>query len=275
MFWRRALVFFTLVPLGIFIIYLGGWYYVIAFGALLLIAAIEFSQLSKVLGWLVPLAIFLPSVIAQWILPADVMQMLFGTSLSEINLVAPALAISSIAILIFSLWLYERRIEEDAPGSWMAGIGGLILLGWFGSHFFRLRAMYDDAWDWTILVIATIWITDTGAYVFGKTIGRHKLSPRLSPNKTIEGYVGGIVFGTITAVLLAYFFDLGIWRSLILGILISVIAPVGDLGVSMIKRSVGAKHSGNLLPGHGGALDRTDSLLVGIVLAYYYIQITN
>ena len=275
MFWRRALVFFTIGPLALLIIYWGGWFYFIAFALLLVLAAIEFSQLSRKLSWQVPLLILIPSILAQWLLPGDVQKMLFGDIVINQNLVAPALVISLIVVMCYALWLYERRVEENAPGSWMAGIGGIILLGWLGSHFFRLRALDESAWQWAIMALVGTWIADTGAYVFGKTIGRHKLSPRLSPNKTIEGYLGGILFGTATTVLLAVIFEFDIIWALFLGLLISVIAPAGDLAVSMLKRTVDVKDSGKFLPGNGGALDRSDSLIWGVVLAYYYIVLTT
>ncbi len=115
------------------------------------------------------------------------------------------------------------------------------------------------------------WIADSGAYVFGKSFGRHKLSPQLSPNKTIEGYVGGAIVGTIFSVAIAFFLDLNIGLALLLGILVSVISPAGDLGISLLKRSVAVKDSGNLLPGHGGALDRIDSLVWSMAIAYYLL----
>jgi len=275
MFWRRVLVFFTLGPLALLIIYWGGWIYFIAFSILLILAAIEFSQLSRKLSWQVPLLILIPSILAQWLLPGDVQQMLFGDIVISQNLVMPALVISLIIVMCYALWLYERRPEENAPGSWMAGIGGIILFGWLGSHFFRLRALDEAAWQWAIMALVGTWIADTGAYVFGKTIGRHKLSPRLSPNKTIEGYLGGILFGVATTVLLAVIFEFDIIWALFLGLLISVIAPAGDLAVSMLKRTVGVKDSGKFLPGNGGALDRSDSLIWGVVIAFYYIVLTT
>ncbi len=96
------------------------------------------------------------------------------------------------------------------------------------------------------------------------------MMPRLSPKKTWEGYAGGIVTGVTSGVLLMGLSDLGWIHGAILGVLVSAIAPVGDLGVSMIKRQVGVKDTGWLIPGHGGALDRVDSLLIASVIGYYY-----
>jgi phosphatidate cytidylyltransferase len=146
------------------------------------------------------------------------------------------------------------------------------LLGWLGSHFFRLRGLdVEQVAAWTALAMLGTWIADSGAYVFGKSLGKHKLSPRLSPNKTVEGYVGGIIAGTLFTLLIAALLDLNLVIALVLGLLVSVVSPAGDLGISLLKRSVGVKDSGNLLPGHGGALDRIDSLIWSVAFAYYLI----
>jgi phosphatidate cytidylyltransferase len=202
--------------------------------------------------------------------------MLFGTPVAEADLVSPTLLIGLLAALCFILWLYEKRENEDVPGSWMAAIGGIMLLGWLGSHFFKLRGLeIDQAAEWTALAMLGTWIADSGAYVFGKSLGRHKLSPRLSPNKTVEGYVGGILAGTTFTVLIAFFLQLSLVVALILGLLVSIVSPAGDLGVSLLKRSVGVKDSGNLLPGHGGALDRIDTLVWSVAMAYYLVHFTS
>ncbi|GMQ77526.1 MAG: phosphatidate cytidylyltransferase [Anaerolineae bacterium] len=275
MFWRRALVFFTLGPLTLLLVYLGGWFYFIPFAGLLIVASIEFSHLGGKLGWRIPLLVLIPSVIAQWFLPLEVQEMLFGGSGLQVDLASTAMVLSLLVIMGYALWLFERKDGEDAAGSWMAGVGGFIVLGWLGSYFFQLRAFGETGMEWTIAVMVGIWIADSGAYVIGKTLGRHKLAPKLSPNKTLEGYFGGVLFGTVATLLLAMLFDLNLWTALLIGLTISILSPLGDLGVSMLKRTVGVKDSGNFLPGHGGALDRTDSLLWGVVLAYYLLQLTS
>ena len=133
------------------------------------------------------------------------------------------------------------------------------------------------AWQWTMLTILCTWLSDSGAYVVGRFVagrfvGRHALTPRLSPKKTVEGYVGGVFFGTATAVLFAWFSLLPLPIALSLGLLVSaVLAPAGDLGVSLLKREAGVKDSGGLFPGHGGALDRIDSLVWSVTIAYYFV----
>jgi phosphatidate cytidylyltransferase len=113
------------------------------------------------------------------------------------------------------------------------------------------------------------WIADSGAFVVGKSMGRHKLSPRLSPNKTVEGYVGGIVLGTLFTVGLSFPLGVASLPALVLGLLASVVSPAGDLGISLLKREAGVKDSGTFLPGHGGALDRIDSLIWSVAFAYF------
>ena len=106
-----------------------------------------------------------------------------------------------------------------------------------------------------LAIFVCIWVNDTGAYLAGSTLGKHKLFPSVSPKKSWEGFFGGLVASAVAAGLL-----LG-WEQAYYGVLISIIATWGDLFESMIKRSVGVKDSGSILPGHGGILDRIDSLL--------------
>ncbi len=200
--------------------------------------------------------------------------MLFGEPFTDFDLVSPLLLIGLLAAMAYALWLFERRQGENAPGAWMATVGAIVLLGWLGSYFFRLRGLGESAAQWTALAMLGTWIADSGAYVFGKTLGKHKLAPRLSPNKTVEGYVGGILAGTFFTAVIAYFMDLPLAIAVVLGLLVSVVSPAGDLGISMLKRSVDVKDSGNLLPGHGGALDRIDSLIWSMALAYFLVLFT-
>lgn len=275
MFLRRALVVFTLGPLTLLLIYLGGWFYFLPFAVLLSIAAYEYSQLVGKLGWRSPLWLILPVALALWLVPVDVQMMLFDKQFADIDLVSAALLIGMFAAMAYALWLFEKRPDENAPAAWMATAGGIVLLGWLGSYFFQLRGVGESAAQWTALAMLGTWIADSGAYVFGKTMGRHKLAPLLSPKKTVEGYVGGIVSGTLITVAIAYFMDLPLTTALALGLLVSVVSPAGDLGVSMLKRSVGVKDSGSLLPGHGGALDRIDSLIWSVALAYFLVTIAG
>jgi phosphatidate cytidylyltransferase len=124
------------------------------------------------------------------------------------------------------------------------------------------------------LLIATVFLNDTGAYVIGRAFGRHKLSPRISPNKSVEGFLGGVTIGTFV-MWYGHFlvkadgeFVVGGAGALGLGLAVAIVTPLGDLFESLIKRSAGVKDSGNLLGEHGGMLDRIDALLLAIPAMY-------
>jgi phosphatidate cytidylyltransferase len=122
-------------------------------------------------------------------------------------------------------------------------------------------------------------LADSGAYAVGRLWGRRKLAPVLSPAKTWEGYLAGVVLGSTLTALLAWLWSgragagttINGWHGLVLGSTIAAIAPLGDLAISMVKRQVGVKHSGRAIPGHGGALDRVDSVLWASVIGYCYV----
>jgi phosphatidate cytidylyltransferase len=122
------------------------------------------------------------------------------------------------------------------------------------------------------MALLLTWGNDTGAYAFGRTMGRHKLYPKVSPGKTWEGFFGGMIVATALALAAkATFFPSLSWIDAIaLGIPTSILGPIGDLSESMIKRAYGVKDSGKLIPGHGGLLDRVDALLFNAPFIYLY-----
>jgi len=270
---ERAIATFTLGPLILFFVYLGGWYYFIAVSVVLVIATFEYANLVEKLNWRTPIWLLLPAVIAQWIFPLTVQETLFGDYALNFDLTGPFLLVGSFMAMCYALWLFERHSKINSAGSWVASTAGIVLLGWLGSHFFRLQGLEEMAAEWTGTAILGTWFADSAAYVFGKTFGRHKLAPRLSPNKTIEGYIGGAITGIIATLITAMILNLPMSTAFLLGILVSFVSPIGDLGISLLKRMVGVKDSGNLLPGHGGALDRVDSLLWSVAMAYYLVEL--
>ena len=120
-----------------------------------------------------------------------------------------------------------------------------------------------------VMFIGT-WASDSFAYFVGSALGRHKLCPSISPNKTIEGAVGAVVGTTLTIAALGAFFGWPLLLMAVLGALIAVFATVGDLVESVAKRETGIKDSGNIIPGHGGVWDRFDSVLFTAPLVYYF-----
>ena len=136
--------------------------------------------------------------------------------------------------------------------------------------FIRLNAAPETA-GYALIIFFCVIITDTMCYYTGMKFGKHKLSAVISPNKTIEGSIGGSISCIVFSLILGYALSLAWYHSLIIGILIATFAQIGDLAESMIKRDAGVKDSSNILPGHGGFLDRTDSYILTIPVIYYYI----
>lgn len=133
-----------------------------------------------------------------------------------------------------------------AEGSWTSAVG------WFGM---------ESGVAWTLTLILVVWGYDTGAYLTGRLIGRHRLIDHISPSKTVEGLAGGLVMATVGAGVGAILVGLEPWHPLVIGPLVGLAAQAGDLAESMLKRAAGRKESGFLVPGHGGVLDRIDSFL--------------
>jgi phosphatidate cytidylyltransferase len=203
-----------------------------------------------------------------------------------------------IALLVICTLIYEVASHEKEP---IANIGvtffGVVYVGWLFSYRIFLRSLPGDAtgvlptslnaflsflhiWvprptfgAWIVTyVFAVTWSTDAGAYFVGMRFGKHKLAPKLSPKKTVEGSIGGIVAAIAVSLLWGAGIHLPWWHCLILGPLIGVLGQIGDLCESALKRDIGVKDFGMVLPGHGGILDRFDSLLFTAPIAYYYLQ---
>jgi phosphatidate cytidylyltransferase len=160
-----------------------------------------------------------------------------------------------------------RGVEQ-----WLWMLAPTIYLAWLASHFVLLRDLPDGR-EWVLLVILTVWITDSGAYFVGRAIGRHKLAPAVSPGKTWEGAIGGQVAGlaALVGMSAAFGLDLPIGHAIILGLLVPFVGQVGDLAESALKRGLGIKDSSHLFPGHGGMVDRLDSLLFAGPTLYWYL----
>ncbi|MGH2537934.1 MAG: phosphatidate cytidylyltransferase [Candidatus Promineifilaceae bacterium] len=268
---RRAFVALTLGPLVLLLVYLGGWFYFLPFAALLTVAAVEYHHMIVRLGWSSPVLLLIAASAALWLAPGEVQGQLFGRVLVS-GLSEPLLALSLLACVAYGLWLHERRPASQAPASLFALVTGVLLLGWLGAHFFSLRGIGEMAVAWTSLAMLSAWIADAASFVFGTAIGRHALAPRLSPRKTVEGYLGGILVGTLATGLIGAALGLPAGLAISFGLLVSTLGPAGDLAISLLKRSVGLKDSGNILPGHGGALDRTDTLLWSVAIAFYLVR---
>ncbi|MCQ2789176.1 MAG: phosphatidate cytidylyltransferase [bacterium] len=197
------------------------------------------------------------------------------------DLIAPALTLCSVVAFLWVLFKGRQPYIANAATT----ILGFIYSGWFPLHLLSIRGInsdyplgllklniQNDGLGFVIFLFVTVLLTDTGCYYFGKKFGKHKLAPTVSPKKTIEGSIGGAFCAVVGALVVGHFINLGIYNTIILGLLCTIFAQIGDLCESLIKRDAGVKDSGDLLPGHGGFLDRTDSYVFTIPVMYYYLN---
>jgi len=179
-----------------------------------------------------------------------------------------AILTGAVMITMISVLFLKR------PKNAIADIGvtllGMIYIGWFFSYFLFIRALTDRG-AYLLFMMGTIWALDIVAFIFGTAFGKHKLLPSVSPKKSIEGAVAGFVFCLSAAWIFGYYAGFDAAHSLILGAVMGVAAQLSDLFESMIKRDAGVKDSSNLVPGHGGVLDRIDSFILAAPVFYYYL----
>ncbi len=263
---QRIIVALIIGPVMLAATYFGGWFFFIPVLFLMLMAGYEYANIMRVLEHKVPLWLFLPAITL----------ILLGAWQPALNLSAVSFFLAVFIGLIYCLTLFERGITLDAALDWFALVTGIVLLGWVGSHFFLLRGLSEDGWRWMTVALMSIWSADMGAYAVGswlagRVLGRHALAPRLSPKKTVEGYVGGIIIGTTVAAATAWYLELSLPLAAVAGLLVGIFGLFGDLSISMLKREAGLKDSGRIFPGHGGALDRSDSLIWSVAIVYYLV----
>ncbi|MGQ0505525.1 MAG: phosphatidate cytidylyltransferase [Myxococcaceae bacterium] len=185
------------------------------------------------------------------------------------------LSVWLVTVYFLFVWTYFllRGPHAEAPvlaSQLVTGLvyGSLPLMALAG---LRLR---EDGLGWVVCTLALTWLNDTFAYFAGRFLGKHKLYPKVSPNKTWEGFAGGLV-GSVVGMIctkLIFFPSLTYADCVLLGVAGGLLGPVGDLTESMLKRAYGVKDSGNVVPGHGGVLDRIDALLFNAPLVFLYVQ---
>lgn len=187
---------------------------------------------------------------------------LFLNTLLEFNYFELILALTTIVLLI-SIVLREKIEVSDISMT----ILGMIYIPFLLFHVVKLDG---SIYIWLIFIIS--FGTDTFAYIAGNLFGKNKLCPKVSPNKTVEGSIGGIIGSSTLVIIFSLYFNLGpLWKMVILSIICSTLAQLGDLVASKIKRLTGIKDYGFIMPGHGGALDRFDSIIFTAPVVYYYI----
>ena len=171
-----------------------------------------------------------------------------------------------IACLLYLFKINKRKLEDG-----MSTITGIVYVGFFFYHLAAI-GMLDNLKIFVWMVMITAFVTDTSAYFAGVFFGKHKMTPVISPKKTWEGAVGGVIGTIIVSGIFGFFFMKPmIVDCMIMGFLGAVISMFGDLTASIFKRKMGIKDYGNLIPGHGGILDRFDSVLFTAPMIYYYL----
>ncbi len=263
---KAAAVF---VPLVLILIYFGGWAFNAFIILVLLLAAREFSDVFGKLGYrpFTPLlaAGVLAFLLQRWFMGEEHL----GWLLSALIILAGLTALIQ----------YESGIKEAAAG-FTANLAGMLYLGWLGGFFISLRAL-PDGLGWTLTALPATWLADCGAYFFGRWFGQRKFAPKVSPGKTWAGFGGGLLWGTLSGLLLVLLWrtvgwlpsETPLWQGAAMGLVLSALTPLGDLLISLFKRSASIKDTGKLIPGHGGILDRIDTWLWAAMLGEFLVRL--
>lgn len=255
---ERVISALVLLPPALAALYLGGWAFTALVAFFGVAAAREAFRMVSQKGYAPFTYLGIAAVVG-----AIVHGMARGTA-SDLPLLLAALVIGSLTRALF------HRSAQPAT-DWALTLALSLYLGglmWFAP----LLRNHTHGLRWVLAALVTTWVTDSAAYFVGLSLGRHPLAPRLSPKKTWEGAVGGWVIGVGAGTLYLPWLvpGLGLSQAALLAAAICTVAPLGDLAESMLKRQCGVKDSGQLIPGHGGALDRIDSLLFVFPTVYFF-----
>ncbi len=277
MFWRRALSVVVLLPLIVLIIYWDGWpwadkplFYLLLVSFAVIMMQIEYCRLAGNFGSklnpIIPVVLTVSFSYLAFFLPESVQHV-------NISIIMSCFMVG-VFIYAFGASIFRGKVDGELRTVTLK-LTGILTIGWvFGYHCVLLRMTGEIGFELVILLIGTIWCSDTGAYLIGRAVGKTKLSTPISPRKTVEGTIAGLVVGTLTSIVLSIFFlqeTISLLHAAILGLVLSVIGQLGDLSVSLMKRTAGVKDSGDVIPGHGGFLDRCDSLIFCTPILYYYL----
>ncbi len=250
---RRVATIVIGAPLLIAILWKGSYLLLAVVLVLVALGVREFDRLVTALGYRASPVLYAGALI---------FPILAGLSRWEAS--GPATVAIVLAAAAFTLTSSRRA---GAPGGAAVDTLGALYLGALFAYVILLRVHLGVAA--TLTIVGIIWVSDSMAYLVGKTWGRRKLAPAISPGKSVEGFVGGLVSGVIVAAAAASWQGWPIARFGVIGAVVALAGVTGDLWKSTIKRAAGVKDSGSILPGHGGIIDRFDAVLFGAPVGYY------
>jgi phosphatidate cytidylyltransferase len=264
----RIIMSAIFLPCLLVIAWRGGIYYLILIDIIILIGLLEFYRMMEVKG----------------LSPYKTIGILSGLAIPWYIFFQQGIYVNFLLTIIFiGIMLMElvRREKGLAVYHISVTVFGVLYVAWLGSHLVLIRELpvlkgmeYKYGYYFVIMTIVLTWCYDTGAYTVGRLFGKHKLFPSISPGKTIEGAVGGLVFSIVGILIVRHTLVpfLGIYAAIGLAFLASIIGQLGDLVESMLKRDVKIKDSSGAIPGHGGVLDRFDSMLFTAPMIYYFLK---
>jgi len=253
----------VLAPLVLFIVYLGGWWYLGLVALASLVGNHELYALLRRAGYK-PIWPFGFALSLAFLLDAGLSPVFSGQIQTGLY-TSPVLAFSLILSLAYLVIRNDMGINlADWAMTWVPP----LYVGFIAAFWVYLRSLPEGS-NWVYFAMGISWATDIAAYAAGMLFGKRRFFPRISPRKTVEGAVGGIAAGTLLGGILAWFFGWDLSRLLVMAVIGSIAAEVGDLAESLIKRQLRAKDASRLIPGHGGLLDRLDSLLFVGVVVYF------
>ncbi len=247
------------IPLLILIVYLGGAVYTAAAAAILAVAALEFQHIQH--EWLSPVSVLTAVMVGGIAVGA------YAGGVIWLAWLGGGLALACLAAV-----LQAEPPQRLADTLWT--MAAITYCGFLGSFIVLLRFIDLDGREWVYIALAATFANDTAAYFVGRAIGHRPLAPAISPKKTVEGFLGGYIAGFAVVVGLNFVMDLGVpvGQIVLLALLLPPVATVGDLAESAVKRATGIKDASELIPGHGGFLDRLDSILFVFAAVYFFTQ---
>ncbi|MGB9613146.1 MAG: phosphatidate cytidylyltransferase [Candidatus Margulisiibacteriota bacterium] len=257
----RTITIVLSVPVICFCIYYGGMPFLLLVLSLALVAVNEFYNMMLKKGYFP--AYYVGNVITAFfiVVAYNALKRNWEPAHSALLTLAAAMAMIS--------GIFLKR-EKDTIVDIAVTILGMIYVGWFFSYLIFIRSLTEHG-GYLFFLVFTIWAMDITAYLVGKYFGKTPLFPSVSPKKTWEGAIAGFLLCLVAALIFSQTAQLEVGHALMLGLLIGIFGQVSDLVESLIKRDVGVKDSSQIIPGHGGVLDRIDSFVLPAPLMYYYL----